>query len=186
MPAGAFISIMVAHLRIGSHSLRAEVDASGLPQSSRVPPLPTTSSTSCARWPCLSGRSRPCARSWSRSAPGSCGTAGTSSSSWPRSRCQGSLCRDPASDWPAARMARAGNVTGGNGMVAEVAGELCAQASQSLQKTANWACGAPSSEGIERWRRSTRIYAQVSGAHGCDRLVIANHHEKPQHCPVVS
>ena len=39
------------------------------------------------RW--RSGRSRPCARSWSRSAPGSCATAATSSSSWPRWRCRG-------------------------------------------------------------------------------------------------
>ena len=30
-----------------------------------------------------------CARSWSRSAPGSCATAATSSSSWPRWRCRG-------------------------------------------------------------------------------------------------
>ena len=35
-----------------------------------------------------SGRSRPCARSWSRSAPGSCATGGTWPSSSPRWRCR--------------------------------------------------------------------------------------------------
>ena len=44
-------------------------------------PWPTTSPISSARWCCLgrlsSGRSRPCARSWSRSAPGSCATGAT-------------------------------------------------------------------------------------------------------------
>ena len=55
-------------------------------------PLPTTSPTSCAHWRCpkwsSSGRLPRCARSWSRSAPGSCGTVGTSCSSWPRLLCR--------------------------------------------------------------------------------------------------
>jgi P27 family predicted phage terminase small subunit len=49
---------------------------------------PTTSLISCARWRCRRrssiGSSPPCARSWSRSAPGSCATAATWCSSWPR------------------------------------------------------------------------------------------------------
>ena len=46
-----------------------------------------------------------CARSWSRSAPGSCATAATSSSSWPRWRCRGAVRRDPVADRPAAAAA---------------------------------------------------------------------------------
>src|SRR3954447_8308754 len=71
-------------------------------------PISCVASRCRTRW--RNGRSRPCARSWSRSAPGSCATAATSSSSSPRWRCRApcsprscagsTACEDRPLRWP--------------------------------------------------------------------------------------
>jgi hypothetical protein len=83
-------------MRRTASSASGEIGLASLPAQRCTPPAarPRLQSrqTSCARWRCRrrssSGRSPPCARSWSRSASGSYATAAISCSSWPRWRCR--------------------------------------------------------------------------------------------------
>ena len=83
-------SLIGERVTAGMRAAKARA-AEGSGGSNSTPSL-ITSPTSCARWPCRGrssiGRSRRCARSWSRSAQRWSPTPVPPSSRWPRSRCR--------------------------------------------------------------------------------------------------